>query len=989
MLRPKLVISQRTIAAVVAPLALVLSMGISHQAMAACTAPNNALPSIVTCTGDDNEYETPNISFSGTVAKTGILLEPVDESASLENEADISISYTGAATGSAAIIGINTNASGEYEVENEGNISVSSSGRGAAYGIAGNGDVEALDITNEDTVIATRTLADSAINQITSAVINLTDNANTVSANPNTNGNNATTNSLGIAAAIFSEEELESFSVTNEDGAFIQADGKFAIGVYNRGVEFSLTNEGTIEHLDGSGNGIAIASVGDSGNTATVEIENEGTIIGDIVLVNGHAQRWWLLSNGDGRGTESTGIVIGGTDIDNRLNINSQFGQVNSEFTNEGDIAGNFFYSNGTHNLVNEGTIVGDIDVDQRPMFIPGRTCTVGADGCFEDPTTTGDTALGNPSAEEASENGSTLITTGAGAGGTTTYTYSLWGTKEFTLENAGTLQGDLTVHTAPATTIGGFDVPDSTVVIAPHIFGGGRGDEDDAVDPAAQAYIDGSLKVADGIVNGVGGTSSIARTTTIEPVIESLVHSGEWYTIATNLYGSDVPEVEESALVSWEAEKNSLDALVIGATVNDASTISGLSNPGIAAINGLMQGGNDTVNALGGALQNLDAEDVRVAGEQLKPETNFATQQAAWTLNFLAGNYIDNRLASVGVTTGGSGGGGGFGAPSGLGMQQSASASQVPEGRMSLGLGSNDGRMNVGANDGRMDAGIYDDQPDTRRYSSAMWGQVFGAGLTQNKRANVDGYDTHIYGAMAGADNWISTHTRLGFAGGYGNTSIDGSGDTEKNKTDIDSYLGILYGAYKGSGWYASGRLGYAWHDYATSRYLTVPFADTATGGHSGDQYTAAGEIGAPFHFMGGALTPVASLTWSQLDQDGYSEASNGGMGLTIASQENTSLSSGLGAKALIPIAIGTLLEGRAIWYHEFEDTNQQVTAAFGGGPNFNAAGPSVGRDTAAVGVGLFAYAQTGVSFQVNYDALLRQDFVGHTGSGRLKVEF
>ena len=74
MLRPKLVIRQRTVAAIVAPLALLLSMGISHQAVAACTAPNNALPSIVTCTGDDNKYETPNISFSGTVAKTGILL---------------------------------------------------------------------------------------------------------------------------------------------------------------------------------------------------------------------------------------------------------------------------------------------------------------------------------------------------------------------------------------------------------------------------------------------------------------------------------------------------------------------------------------------------------------------------------------------------------------------------------------------------------------------------------------------------------------------------------------------------------------------------------------------------------------------------------------------------------------------------------------------------------------------------------------------------
>ena len=186
--------------------------------------------------------------------------------------------------------------------------------------------------------------------------------------------------------------------------------------------------------------------------------------------------------------------------------------------------------------------------------------------------------------------------------------------------------------------------------------------------------------------------------------------------------------EVEDSALVSWEAEKNALGALVIGATVNDASTIGGLSNPGIAALNGLMQGGNDTVNALGGAVQNLDEEDARKAGEQLAPETNFATQQAAWTLNFLTGSYIDNRLAGVGATA--RDGGGGFGAPSGLGMQQSASASQAPEGRMSLGLGSNDGRMNIGANDGRMDAGPYDDRPALRTYSSAMWGQVFGAGL-------------------------------------------------------------------------------------------------------------------------------------------------------------------------------------------------------------------------------------------------------------------
>ena len=77
---------------------------------------------------------------------------------------------------------------------------------------------------------------------------------------------------------------------------------------------------------------------------------------------------------------------------------------------------------------------------------------------------------------------------------------------------------------------------------------------------------------------------------------------------------------------------------------------------------------------AIGAVLQLSDAEDVRKAGEQLAPETNFATQQAAWTLNFLTGSYIDNRLAGVGATAG-NGNGGGFGAPSGLGMQPDAPA--------------------------------------------------------------------------------------------------------------------------------------------------------------------------------------------------------------------------------------------------------------------------------------------------------------------------
>ncbi len=64
-------------------------------------------------------------------------------------------------------------------------------------------------------------------------------------------------------------------------------------------------------------------------------------------------------------------------------------------------------------------------------------------------------------------------------------------------------------------------------------------------------------------------------------------------------------------------------------------------------------------------------------------------------------------------------------------------------------------------------------------------------------------------------------------------------------------------------------------------------------------------------------------------------------------------------------------------------------MTAAFAGGADFTAAGPGVGRDTASVGVGLLAYAGYGTIFQLNYDALLREDFIGHTGSARLRLDF
>ena len=550
-----------------------------------------------------------------------------------------------------------------------------------------------------------------------------------------------------------------------------------------------------------------------------------------------------------------------------------------------------------------------------------------------------------------------------------------------FEFDNAAPLIGNVTVHTYNGAAVNNSQ---STVLLEPHVTGTGIGSSFNA--PSLNSgYISGTLAIGNDGANGQGITNStIATTTTLTPIIDSVVHSGEWFLVAQTLFGAQVPVIDgDSVLVDWVAAKNGNNSLVIGSTVKNANTINGLSQPGINAINSLLStdGTNAGVNALAAGVESLSNEgDVRKAGEQLAPETNFATQQAAITLAFLTGQYIDERLFGVGATGPSAAG---FGPPSGLG------ASNIAPPPYALGMGSLDERMRLGGQD--EDTAYWDVpsfNPNLANYG--VWGHAFGAGLKQDPIAGVSGYSTRIYGALVGVDNWVSPFFRLGIAGGWGHTGIDGRDDTTANETSVSSYMGLAYGAFKGSGWYLSGRGGFAWHNYDTTRVLNAGgLSDTAGASHNGRQYIGALELGLPMHAGAATFTPVAQINYTHLNQDGYTEASNGGMGLTISDQETNSLQTGLGVKGAVKVAPQALLEGRAIWLHEFDDTQQQVTAAFASVPSFAAAGPGVGRDTANLGVGLLAFTGTGTTFQINYDALLREDFIGHTGSAKLKFDF
>ncbi len=87
----------------------------------------------------------------------------------------------------------------------------------------------------------------------------------------------------------------------------------------------------------------------------------------------------------------------------------------------------------------------------------------------------------------------------------------------------AGTINVTSSVSGVPSS----YAVPDSKVTLKPHVFGGGGASANAATGPGTIATFQGTLKVADGMVNGAGGTSSIARTTTIAPVLSGVVKDG------------------------------------------------------------------------------------------------------------------------------------------------------------------------------------------------------------------------------------------------------------------------------------------------------------------------------------------------------------------------------------------------------------------------------------------------------------------------------
>ncbi|HEY7986942.1 MAG TPA: autotransporter domain-containing protein [Methylophilaceae bacterium] len=946
----------------------IMMLGAASQAQAACTASTNFLTT--SCSGTvtapidtydaaaafqptagGNGYTPANVAFPAT----GYNPTPPTVIINLDSTAVFNVTATtgsgGGLNNDRGLITANYSNSEDpavnnVTINNAGLIGLTSTSLapGRLHAIVGDSQVNTMTVNNAATgnINATQTFN-------WGGTFNASNLTNTFSSSALTYTAKYSGTNLAIVSGMYSDDNTNSFVINNL--GTMTATGNYAAVYYGR-ADTTINNSGTLQNgswvggdaatkghwaivsfagsdfatVEGSNPDTPLYKVTDITNvtygggthpqgnlvveeTSALALTNSGTIKGDIVVIDTNPMNW--------------AAAIAASVAPSTISASgSNSGPRDSDIENSGTINGNIYLGSGEHVLNNSGAINGNISVDQGGGIGVFAVAKAGVGGMtYNSNGGTNSTGGACPTAGTGTNDPYCAATSNVLA--------AFAGARSFSLTNTGSaIGGNLSITNTTA---------DSMISLSTAVIGSGAGSTKNA--PSTNmAGIAGTLTIS-----GAVPVSNIVLTPTINPGM--VVKNGEWYQVANAvaggvLTGSSLPTIMPSTgLVSWRDAINSNGNLVVGAIVQSPSNIAGISGAGANAITALLGSGSD----LGSTLQNMTTADaVRKLAEQLHPEINGASIQAAMGVTTKVFGVIDTHLDETH-------------------------------------LAQLNGRSGIATGDQPANVGV--------------WMQGFGFRGDQDLRKSVDGYNADAYGFAMGADTPLNDSTRVGAALSYANSSIDAKGATTGNTTAIDSYQATLYGSMIIDKWYLDAALGLGRHDYTSKR---IVIGNTVNGDHEAWQYTAKLDAGWPMQFGKATITPVASLAYSRLSQDSYSESGVGA--LNVGSQDTDSFRSGLGAKAQIPLyehgGVNSALELRAIWSHEFADTAQDTTASFtAGGSTFTSNGVSPARDSADLGASIRIAGSDSKNIKqsllLSYDAEVKDQYLSHTAQLQARFDF
>lgn len=437
----------------------------------------------------------------------------------------------------------------------------------------------------------------------------------------------------------------------------------------------------------------------------------------------------------------------------------------------------------------------------------------------------------------------------------------------------------------------------------------------------------------------------SVAAASAVDITVAGYVPNGTAYTIIdAGAVGITAPTTitDNSGPLTFAATVSSND-LILTATRNAAGIATTGNSTAVAqTLDGFTATGD--MATVVSAVDVLSASNADAALQQLDPEVNGGINQAALNATGASLGTIETRL-----------------------------------GNARNGIASGDGQVGFSTGDALKDA--------------AVWYQGFGAYGDQDNRSGINGYTATTWGAAAGLDWGMDVNYRMGLAFTYANSGIDTRGSSSSTKAN--SYQGTLYGTYDDPKWYVDGMLAFAWNTYDGNRSIQFPGIDrTADASYDGQQYSGKATYGYKIPNDNFTLIPLASLLYSHLSLDGYTETGASDVNLKVNSQGYDFLQSGLGARIEIPVhqngKVAWLPELHSMWLYEYIGDKAEATSTFiGGGSSFKTEGFAPEQSSFNLGAGITLYPQEALSIKFQYDADLRSDYTGQSGTATLRWEF
>ncbi len=269
---------------------------------------------------------------------------------------------------------------------------------------------------------------------------------------------------------------------------------------------------------------------------------------------------------------------------------------------------------------------------------------------------------------------------------------------------------------------------------------------------------------------------------------------------------------------------------------------------------------------------------------------------------------------------------------------------------------------------------------------NKGFWIKGLGASNKQDQQGSYDGYSSNISGLTLGMDHRVDAQLLLGGAVGLTKANITQADFRAGDTNSVDSKQLMGYGTYNFSNeLFMDGALSYASNGYTGIR--TAAVGRTAKSDFNGSQWGAYLGLGYGFDLGNKSkFTPMASVDYTSLTQDAYTETGAGAINLAVGQQTAKNTRVGLGGRLSHEWTDGdtTFRPEVALNWYRNSTINNDVTASFvGGGSAFVTPGTtSVGRNSVGLGLGMTILSGKTSSIQIRYDLDKSTGFTSNAGS-------